>query len=77
MNKKLLIIFLIAFISFINNLLCNFNYLIDLFTSLPLDFYFTKLSSSINLKDYIKIMYSLVCYFTFFITDNPLSVFKV
>ena len=77
MNKKIILIFVLAIISFVNNIICNFDYLIELMIDLPIEFYFIKQFKVLSFKDYIKIIYSLICYFTFFISKNPLSVFKV
>ena len=77
MNKKIILIFVLAIISFVNNIICNFDYLIELMIDLPIEFYFIKQFQVLSFKDYIKIIYSLICYFTFFISKNPLSVFKV
>ena len=77
MNKKILFIFLLAFISFVNNLICNFDYLIELFTTLPISFYFTKSLTKTEIVSYLNILYTIFCFFTFFITKNPLSVFKI
>ena len=77
MNKKILVIFVLAIISFVNNLICNFDYLIELMMSLPIEFYFLKQFKVLSFKEYFKVIYSLICYFTFFISENPLSVFKI
>ena len=77
MNKKIILIFVLAIISFVNNIICNFDYLIELMIDLPIEFYFIKQFKVLSFNDYIKIIYSLICYFTFFISKNPLSVFKV
>ena len=77
MNKKILIIFVLAIISFVNNLICNFDYLIELMTSLPIEFYLIKQFYAISVNEYVKVIYSLICYFTFFVSINPLSVFKI
>lgn len=77
MNKKLFIIFTLAFVSFINNLICNFDYLIDLMMSFPVEFYLFKTSNNLTIKEYLIVLYSLICYFTFFINKNPLSVLRV
>ena len=77
MNKKIIIIFVLAIISFVNNLICNFDYLVELMTELPIEFYFIKQFKVLSFKDYMKVIYSLICYFTFFISNNPVSVFKI
>jgi len=76
MNKKILFILIIALISFINNLFCNFDNLIYLSNNLNINIYFIDIIEGNYFIEYIKSIYYYICYFIFFINQNPFSVFR-
>lgn len=76
MNKKLLIILIIALISLINNFIYNLDNLLYLCNNLNINFYFVDITEENYLLEYIKGIYYLICYFIFFINQNPFSVFR-
>lgn len=76
MNKKILFILIIALISFINNLFCNFDNLIYLSNNLNINIYFIDIIEGNYFIEYIKSIYYYICYFIFFINQNPFSVIR-
>ncbi len=76
MNRKILFILLLALISFLNNFICSFDNFLYLSNNLKINFFIIDICEDNYLLDYLKGIFYYICYFIFFINQNPFSVFR-
>ena len=77
MSLKTLLIITLAFFSFTNNFICNFDTLKELINSINIDGLLIEYVDNTKIINYLENIKELFIYIIFFINKDPLSIFKI